>query len=95
MNQQMLDRAGCADSILTVVYFDVRNGCVFEFNTPQRRWNGTYRLENDHLEINWRSPTEKPVFRGIMAPAGDSGRLTLTGVLGKDSVDMVMQKLTN
>jgi hypothetical protein len=95
MNQQMLYRASCADSILTLVYFDIRNGCVFEFNTPQRRWNGTYTLENDHLEINWRSPGDKPVFRGSMAPAGDSGGLILTGVLGKDSVHLVMQKLTN
>jgi hypothetical protein len=79
MNQQVLDRAGCADSILTVVYFDIRNGCVFEFNTPQRRWNGTYTLEDDHLEINWRSPAGKPLFRGIMAPASGSGKLMLTG----------------
>jgi hypothetical protein len=101
INQQMLDRASCADSILTVVYFDIRNGCVFEFNTPQRRWNGTYTLENDHLEINWRSPEGKPVFRGIISPvsgsspASGAASLKLTGVLGKDSVDIVMQKLTN
>jgi hypothetical protein len=95
MNQQMLSPTGCADSILTVVYFDIRNGCVFEFNTPQRRWNGTYTLENDHLEINWHSPADKPVFRGIMSPVSGSGGLMLTGALGKDSANIVMQKLTN
>ena len=95
MNQQMLYRGSCADSILTVVYFDIRNGCVFEFNTPQRRWNGTYTIESDHLEISWRSPADKPVFKGIMFPAGSSGNLMLTGVLGKDSISIVLQKESN
>ena len=95
MNQQMLYRASCADSILTVVYFDIKNGCVFEFNTPQRRWNGTYTIENNHLEINWRSPTDRPVFRGIMSPANAAGSLMLTGVIGKDSMAIVLQKVSN
>jgi len=93
MNQQLLYPASCADSVLTVVYFDVRNGCVFEFNTPQRRWNGTYTIENNHLQINWRSPAAKPAFSGIMSRPDGSGRLTLTGVLGTDSVNMIVQKL--
>jgi hypothetical protein len=93
INQRMLHRGGCADSILTVVYFDVRNGCVFEFNTPQRRWNGTYTIENNNLEINWRFPVDKPAFRGVMSSAGESGTLKLTGVLGTDSVNVLMQKV--
>jgi hypothetical protein len=95
MKQQVLYPTGCADSILTVVYFDIKNGCVFEFNTPEKRWNGTYTLENNHLKINWRSPAGKPVFRGIMSPAGGSARLMLTGLIGNDSVNIIMQKLTN
>ena len=95
MNQQMLYRTSCADSILTVVYFDVRNGCVFEFNTPQSRWNGTYKIENDHMEISWRSPVDKPAFRGIMSPVSDSGRLMLTGAIGNDSMNIIIQKVSN
>jgi len=90
VNQQIQYRTSCADSILTVVYFDIRNGCVFEFNTPQKRWNGTYSIENNHLEISWRSPADKPVFKGIMSPADSSGNLMLTGVLGKDSMSIVL-----
>lgn len=92
MNQQILYRTSCADSILTVVYFDIRNGCVFEFNTPQNRWNGTYTLTEDHLTISWRTPADKPVFKGIISPADSSGRVTMTGVLGTDSVNLTMQK---
>jgi hypothetical protein len=95
MDQQMLYRGSCADSILTAVYFDVRSSCVFEFNAPQRRWNGTYTIENDHLEISWRLPADRPVFKGIMSPASGSGRLILTGVLGKDSINAVLQKVGN
>ena len=95
MNHQMLYRGSCADSILTMVYFDIRNGCVFEFNTPQRRWNGSYTIDNNHLEISWRSPANKPTFKGIMSPASGSGRLILTGVLGNDSLNITMQKLSN
>jgi len=94
MNQQMLYRSSCADSILTVVYFDIKNGCVFEFNTPQRRWNGSYKIENNHLEISWRSPADKPVFKGTMSPADGPGALRLTGVLGNDSMDVIIQKMS-
>ena len=93
MNQQMLYRTSCADSILTEVYFDIKNGCVFQFNTPQRRWNGTYTIENNHLGISWRSPADKPIFSGIMSPPGDAGRLMLTGVLGTDSISITAQKV--
>lgn len=95
INQQMLHGANCADSILTVVYFDIRNGCVFEFNTPQRRWNGAYTIEDNHLEIDWRSPVHKPVFSGMMSPVNGSGRLILAGALGNDSVNIEMQKVSN
>jgi hypothetical protein len=95
MGQQKLYSTSCADSILTVVYFDIRNGCVFEFNTAQRRWNGIYAIENNHLGISWRSPADKPVFSGIMSPAGDSGKLMLTGVLGSDSMSAIIQKVSN
>jgi hypothetical protein len=92
IGQQVLYGTSCADSLLTVVYFDVKNGCVFEFNTPQRRWNGTYSKENDQLRINWRSPPDKPVFSGIMLPA-DSGRLMLRGTLGADTMSVLLQKI--
>jgi len=84
---------GCADSILTVVYLDIRNGCVFEFNSPQRRWNGNFSLDDDHhMEIHWRSPGDKPVFHGVMTPADSTGGLALNGTLGKDSVEMLLQR---
>jgi hypothetical protein len=95
INQQRLYRVSCADSILTLVYFDIGNGCVFEFNTPQSRWNGIYKIDNDHLEISWRAPADKPVFIGIMTPISGSGRLILTGTMGNDSMNIIIQKVSN
>lgn len=95
IDQQLLHRSTSADSILTVVYFDIKNGCVFQFNTPAKRWNGTFTKDSNHLKIKWFSPTDKPVFDGTMSTANDSGKLMLTGMLGKDSMDVILQKVNN
>jgi hypothetical protein len=81
-----LNRSTCADSILSVVYFDIRNGCVFEFGAPERRWNGTYSLDNNSLDINWRKPADKPAFKGRLSLNSGTGEITLKGTLGADSI---------
>ena len=82
-----------ADSTLTVVYFDIKNTCVFQFGTPANRWNGHFEEDGNHLQIRWSSPTEKPDFNGTMSAANDAGKLILTGMLGKDSMEVILQKL--
>ncbi len=93
--QQVLSRNSCADSILTMVYFDVRNSCVFEFNSWQNRWNGSYTKQNDHLQINWRTPTGKPGFSGTISAASSPGGLLLDGMLGKYPVHITLQRTGN
>jgi hypothetical protein len=90
---QLFHRTSSADSLLTVVYFDIRNGCVFEFNNPQKRWNGTYAKENDQLTINWRSPSDKPPFHGTLTSRTSPGKLLLSGQLGNDSIIVSLQKV--
>lgn len=92
VNQQVLGKASCADSLLTLVYFDIKNDCVFEFNTQQRRWYGTYKKENNYLEIKWRTPSEKPAFKGVLSPLNSTGNLLLTGTMGNDSMRISLQK---
>ncbi|WP_343672993.1 hypothetical protein [Chitinophaga sp.] len=91
MDQQDIDRVNCNDSTLTVVYFDIKNTCVFEFNTTQRRWYGKFTKDNDHLEIKWQTPGDKPAFSGTMSTA-DAGKLMLRGTLGTDSMYIILQK---
>jgi hypothetical protein len=78
---------------LTVVYFDIRNGCVFEFSNPQKRWNGEYSKENDQLTIDWRSPSDKPPFHGVLTSTTGPGGLLLSGQLGNDSIIVSLQKV--
>ena len=93
VNQQLLHQDPCADSILTVVYFDIKNGCVFQFNTPAKRWNGSFLKESNHLRIKWFSPPGKPGFNGTISTVNSSGKLMLTGMLGKDSMSVILQKV--
>ncbi|HVY76636.1 MAG TPA: hypothetical protein VG890_17530 [Puia sp.] len=98
IGQQVLHRNSCADSLLTTVYFDIRNGCVFEFNTPQKRWNGAYSKEGNRVNISWRSPSDKPAFSGILTSANtmnSPGQMMLSGMLGNDSMNIVLQKIIN
>jgi hypothetical protein len=95
VNRQLLQQATCEDSTLTAVYFDIKNGCVFQFNSPARRWNGTFSKDSNHLKIKWSSPADKPPFDGTISPENGSGKLMLTGMLGKDSMDVVLQKVNN
>ena len=62
VNHQLLHWDNYADSTLTVVYFDIKNGCVFQFDSPAKRWNGTFTKDSNHLKIKWFSPADKPVF---------------------------------
>ena len=95
VNHQLLHRDNYADSTLTVVYFDIKNGCVFQFDSPAKRWNGTFTKDSNHLKIKWFSPADKPVFEGMISKVNDSGKLMLTGMLGKDSMEMKLQKVNN
>ena len=92
INRQLLHPDSFTDSILTVVYFDIKNGCVFQFNTTTKRWNGTFTKNGNHIKIKWFSPAGKPIFDGTMSMLNGSGKLTLTGMLGKDSMDVMLQK---
>ena len=95
INHQFVQKDTCTDSTLTVVYFDIKNRCVFQFHTPAKRWNGTFTKNTDHLEIKWLSPPGKPRFNGIISTVNNPGRLTLAGTLGKDSMDVILEKLKN
>lgn len=95
INQQLQQGGNCADSILSTVYFDIKNGCVFQFGTTAKRWNGTFTKDNNHIRIKWYSPADKPVFSGTTSMTNDSGKLMLTGMLGKDSMEAILQKVNN
>jgi hypothetical protein len=95
INHRPVQRDTCANNILTEVYFDIKNGCVFQFHTPANRWNGTFSKDSNRISIKWLAPPDKPDFNGQISKAGGAGKLMLTGILGQDSIDVQLKKVNN
>jgi hypothetical protein len=76
----------CADSLLTLVYLDLENECVFEFNNQKRRLFGTYKLdEENQFAIGWHYPKDvKEIFEGTLVKK--DGGLILTGSMGNSAL---------
>jgi hypothetical protein len=79
------------DSTLTRIYFDVANDIVFDFNTTNNRFIGTYELNGDEIIAKWRYPRKDiPPFIGNVQIEGN--RRILSGVMGKDTLAIVLEK---
>ena len=78
----------CLDSVLTVVYFDLNNDIVLEFNGQQRRWIGTYRLDRSTgvLVASWRYPLWAKDTLFAKLDRGQAREWRIMGVMGKDSL---------
>jgi hypothetical protein len=94
INRQDVKANSCSDSVLTLVYFDQGNDCVFEYNSQQRRLIGSYRLDHtrSHLTVVWRYP--KNVHDTLMATLSTPGAQNkyLIGKMGKDSLRIELSK---
>lgn len=84
----------CADSLLTRVYFDLGNECIFEFNGSDRRWYGIYHLSdgNKKIAVVWHYPvdTHDTLTGVIWKDSMDS--LSINGKIGKDSIRINLVK---
>jgi hypothetical protein len=84
----------CQDSVLTTVYFDQGNDVVLEFNSLQRRWIGSYRLDraSGALEASWRypMPAKDPLVGRL--DRVQAGEWRIVAVLGKDSLQARLVK---
>jgi len=81
------------DSVLTRVYFDIANECVFEFNGLNRRIFGTYQSEDgENITTTWHFPetVKSNPFTGsvIKTPGG----IALKGVMANDSIVAILKK---
>jgi hypothetical protein len=74
--------------VLTTVYFDQGNDVVLEFNSLQRRWTGSYRLDRStgFLVTSWRYPMGAKDTLFSKLDRGDGGEWRVMGRLGKDSL---------
>ncbi len=79
------------DSTLTRVYFDVVNDIVFDFNTTNTRFIGTYELNEGKIIAKWHYPRKDiPPFTGNITI--EENRRILSGVMGKDTLEIVLER---
>jgi hypothetical protein len=104
INQRDTAVHSCADSILTTVYFDQGNECLFEYNGQQRRVYGIYRLDagKNKMTVLWHYPknVHDTLVATLTASGGGAGRGSgdgagtqswiIAGKMGKDSVEMTL-----
>ena len=93
------------DSVLNRVYFDDGNACIFQYNNFNRRLFGHY--EYDPSKNIFRSVFDfKSSIPGQYIPRGNADTLqailtrrgpektvTIAGIMGKDSLQLVLQKV--
>lgn len=81
------------DSVLTVVYFDVANECVFEFRDYRQRTFGSFDHQpQGRLQIAWRHPKGISPMEGTLSPAGGR-RWKLSGKTGNDLFEADLEKV--
>ena len=71
------------------------NECIFEFNSPDRRWYGIYKLSNGNKEIAvvWHYPVNvHDTLTGEISKDGISSSLSINGKNGKDSLQVNLVK---
>ena len=87
--------ASCTDSLLTLVYFDIGNECLFEFNGQNRRFYGSYILDekDGNMFTNWHFPMEakEKQFKGKLRKKS-ADELELSGMIQSDSM-LIRMKL--
>jgi hypothetical protein len=85
----------CIDNLPTRVYLDFGNDCVFEFNSQQRRWYGTYHLSDQDKKITilWHYPLNiHDTLTGEINKNGRDSLLFIDGKIGNDSIQVSLIK---
>lgn len=81
------------DSVLSVVYFDVANECVFEFRDYHQRTFGSFGHQSQgRLNIAWRHPQGIPPMEGTLSNVGGR-RFKLSGKSGSDLFEAELEKV--
>lgn len=83
------------DSVLSTVYLDIGNDCVFQFRDHRQRLYGTFNFDEPsrQLHINWHYPPSfKDELSATLEPAGDK-RLRLSGKMGENEITATLIKV--
>lgn len=90
VNGKPVMATSCADSLLTLVYLDIANECVFEFNDQKRRLYGTYEMPaKDQIVVSWHFPHGKEKFTGKIERV--NGEVKMSGIIAGDSLSVALK----
>ncbi|MEO6721889.1 MAG: hypothetical protein ABIN67_16090 [Ferruginibacter sp.] len=82
------------DSILTTVYMDIGNDCVFEYNNLKRRHFGKYTFNPDSnsFEVKWRYPSPTPPPLSASLVRNTDNQLRLDAEMGGKHINCILKK---
>jgi hypothetical protein len=86
----------CSDSTYSKVYFDLGDFLVFTNKSFSKRQIGHFTINplNREIEITWNYPEKRTdKFKGKLSQRDKNGRMNLTGIMGKDSLALELEKM--
>lgn len=95
VNNKAMEAHSVRDSVLTMVYMDLENDIVLEFNNFNSRYIGTYSYfpGNDSITVTWRYPQAyNKTFSGTLRAVNERGSFLFKGQLGGEPLEMELVK---
>jgi cbb3-type cytochrome oxidase subunit 3 len=96
VNHQNIKVNSCSDSVLSVVYLDQGNDCVFEYNSQQRRLYGLYQLDqtNTRMTVIWHYPRNiHDTMTATISAENKDHKLLISGKMGTDTIEVELLKM--
>jgi hypothetical protein len=96
LNHQKIEVNSCGDSVLSLVYLDQGNDCVFEYNSQQRRLYGIYQLDQTKttMTVIWHYPRNvHDTLIAAVSTKSKEHKLLISGKMGANSMEMELLKI--
>jgi hypothetical protein len=86
----------CSDSTFSKVYFDLGDFFIFTNNNFSKRQIGHFVINEQtrEFETTWNYPEKlKDTFKGKLSQIQKNGQMNLTGIMGKDTLVLELEKM--
>lgn len=86
----------CSDTTFSKVYFDLGDFFIFTNNNFKKRQIGHFTINEATrtFETTWQYPQGiKDNFKGTVTKIGNNNRMKLSGIMGKDTIEMELEKM--
>ena len=96
MNGKDKNMDQCSDTTFSKVYFDLGDFFIFTNNNFKKRQIGHFTIDEATrtFETTWQYPTAiKDNFKGTVTKLDNNNRMKLAGIMGKDTIEMELEKI--